>query len=394
MSLFVGREAELESLQGVIQGAGEFGSRQAIAGRPGIGKTTLVQALKARLLEAGYLTTDTLVAVQPGDGSAESFGRVLSALYEIVVANRPHAAHARAMKDTQALVRIARFASRGMNISAFGFGVGASGTETPSTPNDLMIDGPRVLRDLMQLVRGSDARGLVLHVNNLENLSEADARKAADLLRGLRDPMLMHPGLHVLFVGTTDAVNTVINSHAQVSTVFRTLPIQPLGAGEVHQVLQARYEHLRHDPSRPVVPPVRHDTVESLYELLRGDLRGLIKALDEGVTPLLSLSLDIEGDVQPIDEPALRAVLRDRYARELEGKPRADELQVWGEANPEAVHTQKSLERLWSVSQGTVSNTLSSLVSQGLVLQLPRESGREPIPYALSGTAKLIFSPD
>ena len=44
-----------------------------------------------------------------------------------------------------------------------------------------------MLRDLLRYAIGEGASGIVLHLNNLENLSEADASRAADLLRGIRD---------------------------------------------------------------------------------------------------------------------------------------------------------------------------------------------------------------
>jgi hypothetical protein len=42
----------------------------------------------------------------------------------------------------------------------------------------------------------------------------------ADVIRDLRDPLFFQNGLHFVFVGTTEAVDTVVNTHAQVrSTV-------------------------------------------------------------------------------------------------------------------------------------------------------------------------------
>src|SRR4030081_49540 len=77
LSLFVGRVEELRYLRGKIHGAGQGSSRQAIAGVPGVGKTTLVQELKATVLQDGYLATDELVPVLPGDSGHSLFGRVL-----------------------------------------------------------------------------------------------------------------------------------------------------------------------------------------------------------------------------------------------------------------------------------------------------------------------------
>src|SRR5215213_2615818 len=73
LSLFVGRKIELARLRGAIHGAGDRSSRQAVAGAPGIGKTTLVQELKARLLDDGYMTTDAVVPILARDTSEAVF---------------------------------------------------------------------------------------------------------------------------------------------------------------------------------------------------------------------------------------------------------------------------------------------------------------------------------
>ena len=61
LNLFVGRERERQLLLTTI-GSGRS-SRQAVAGRPGIGKTTLVQAVKADAQEAGYWTSSEIMSL-------------------------------------------------------------------------------------------------------------------------------------------------------------------------------------------------------------------------------------------------------------------------------------------------------------------------------------------
>lgn len=400
LGLFVGRGAELAELRGRIHGAGEMSSRQAVAGLPGVGKTTLVQELKAAVLEDGYLTTDALVPILADDTAESVFGRVLGALYDTILVNRPHTVGSKAMQDAQLLVRADRLASGGGSISVMGIGGGVTRGATVLTPRDIMIDGPRIMRDLMNLVRGSDARGVLLHLNNLENLSESDTENAAEVMRSLRDPMLMHSGLHYVLVGTTDAVNTVVNTHAQVRTTFSTLVLDPLATEDVHRMLHARYEHLRFDPARPPVPPAAPEAVAALYELFRGDLRGLLKALDDGVSPLLGLAGTRTGvdtspespSVRPLTADELRPMLQRRYAAHLGGLPeaRAEQLSRWGTRAPGSAQTQKSLKSLWGISQGAVSTAVAYLIQQGYVVALPR-SGASPIQYVLSGVSRLIF---
>lgn len=395
LTLFVGRDEEIRLLTQTVFGAAH-GSRQAIAGSPGFGKTTLVQQLKSKLHAQDYLTADGLVPIVPDDTTAALFGRVLGMLYDTILANRPHTSEHPAMQDAQILVRATRFTTGGgFGGTALGFGANATRSSTVITPKDLLIDGPRIMRDLMRLVQESDARGVVIHVNNLEALGESDAARAADLFRGLRDPMLIHDGLHFIVVGTTDAVNTVVNTHAQVRSIFSTLALQPFDLADVNQMLSRRYRHLRLNKKQDPIAPADHQAVAALYALYRGDLRGLLKALEDGITPLLGIAgLDLAtGAARPITLAEMRTTLQKRYADQLSSlteSKRVDQLSAWGTTAPDATHTQKSLEHLWDLSQGAVSNAIRYLVQQGYVIALPR-TGSDPIQYVLSGTSRLIF---
>src|SRR5258705_7110242 len=195
-------------------------------------------------LQDGYLATDELFTVLPGDTAAGLFGRVLGALYDTILVNRPQSHGSPAMQAAQLLVRAAKLGTGGASVSIMGFGVGATRGTTVVAPRDILIDGPRIMRDLMALVHASDARGVLLHVNNLENLSESDARKAGEILRSLRDLMLLHDGLHYVVAGTTEAVNIVVNQHTQVRTIFDTLMLEPLAVAAGHRRLAERYSDL------------------------------------------------------------------------------------------------------------------------------------------------------
>lgn len=390
LSLFVGRRAELARLTQAIFGAGDNASIQAIGGAPGVGKTTLVKELKALALANGYMTTDAYVTILPEDTTESLFGRVLSLLYETILANRPQSGGNPAMADAKLLVRATRLTSAGVTLPIPGIGgIGMSRGGSITTPKDIMLDGPRIMRNLADMVLGSDARGLLLHLDNLENLSESSATRAADVLRALRDIMLLHNGLHYVILGTSDAINSAVNAHAQVRSVVSSLVLAPLSVSDVHDLLQARYEHLRADPNRPVMRPVNRAAVATLYGIFRGDLRGFLKALEDG-TSLIGLD---EATGRPLTFADLEPVLRQRYERELSELPeqvRTKQLTKWGTKARDVSQTQDSLGKLWGISQASVSTALAYLIRQGYVVALPR-AGRGPIEYVLSGVSRLIF---
>ncbi|TVS07369.1 MAG: hypothetical protein EA413_01225 [Cyanobium sp. PLM2.Bin73] len=391
LSLFVGRERERQLLLTTI--GGSRSSRQAVAGRPGIGKTTLVQAVKADALAAGYWTSAEIIPVTAEGSSEDLLGRLLSGAYDAVLASHPGAGGP-AVETAQQLVRSFRLRGGGFNVSGLGFGAGGSRTEGGSTPpSALVLDGPRVLRDMLAYALGEGAAGVLLHLNNLENLSEADVRRAADLLRSIRDQVLLLDGLHLVVVGTTDAVRTVVQTHTQIRSVFSDpVVLEPLALSKVGQLLENRYEALHLDPSAPWRSPVEEAVVEQLYRLFRGDLRGMLKALEDGITALLGLTPP-GGEAEPVGLDDLLLVLRTRNQRELQdqlGESGWERLAAWGEVDPASVQTQADLVELWNIKQPSVSQTLQQLIEAGAVEPLPRR-GRDAIQYLLTGTARLAL---
>ncbi len=389
VSLFVGRERERQRLLSTI--GSSRSSRQAVAGRPGIGKTTLVQVVKADAMAAGYWTSAEVLPITAAEQAEDLLGRLLSGAYDAVLASHPAAGGA-AMEAAQQLVRGFRLRGGGFSVSGFGFGGGGSRSEGVSTPpSALLLDGPRALRDLLVYAREEGAEGVVLHLNNLENLSEADAGRAADLLRGIRDQALLLDGLHLIVVGTTDAVRTVLQSHTQVRSVFSDpIVLEPLPLGQVQLLLEHRYDALRLDPALPRRPPVTPAVIAQLYELFRGDLRGMLKALEDGITALLGLAPGGQ-DAAPLDLEDLLVVLRQRNAVELEEQLGAglwERLREWADEDPAAERTQAELVALWGIKQPSVSQTLQALIEAGATEALPRR-GREAIRYLLTGTARL-----
>ncbi len=389
LSLFVGREQETQTLLAGI--GGTRSSRAAICGAAGVGKTTLVQQIKAAAIAAGYFATDELVPVYEDDDIERLLGRMLSVLYDTILAARPHTADHAVMRDAQQLVKVARLTAGGANVSVLGIGVGGSrSTNLVTPPGAMLLDGPRIMRAMLALVQEAESQGVVMHLNNLENLSDKGATRAADLLRSLRDTVLLLEGLHILLVGTVDAVFRAVNTHAQVRSIFPVpLVLHAMPIDDVQRLLAARYAYLAIDDRTPV-PPAAPEAVGQLYPLFRGDLRSLLSALDEGTRLLIGTVP--AGTSIPFD--LLHPALRERYEAVLNerlSEIRRRYLEAWAAVGAETAQTQLELQGLWALTQSKVSKTLAELETQGYVIGLPRD-GRSPKQYVLSGVSRLIFA--
>jgi hypothetical protein len=387
LSLFVGRAAEVRQLLTAIGSARS--SRQAVGGSPGIGKTTLVQYVKAEAIAAGYWAASEIVPFYETDTTEQLLGRLLSTLYDTILSAKPALSSDPAMQGAQQLVKVARLNSGGGNVSVAGFGAGMTKNSTPITPPGAMLfDGPRIIRDLLTLADASGSKGVVLHLNNLENLTDNGANRAADILRSLRDQLLLIDGLHILLLGTPTAVVTATATHTQVRSVFTApLILAPLSIDDVQAMLAARYSYLALKHQQPV-PPISPEAVEELYPLFRGDLRSLLNALEDAARLLVG---ELAPGV-PIPLDALRPALQQWYIgilhQQLDEK-RVTQFEMWAAQGVTKAQTQRTLASLWKLSQGAVSNSIAVLEKHGYVVALPR-TGKTATSYMLTGTSQLI----
>lgn len=299
LSMFVGRHDTAElMLRKIMMSPG--GTRQTIKGQPGIGKSTLAQYVKAEAATRFNLLT---VSAPASLGSAADADQVAAQILRAVVEALLLGAKARgtdvsaapAIRQASQLARVFQVTT-GVSggLSAFGFGGSGGTTDTlvmPAAAKPSIVI-PSLLPELMQIAtRDLHATGILLHLNNLDNLPLAEAERAARILRDLRDTALMIEGYHWLVVGTDEAVRTIVDASEQLRTVFhRPAALAPLTEPELAALLDKRYEFLRADTTAPLRRPIEPDAVDALYRLFNGDLRATFEALDAVLSNLLGAS--------------------------------------------------------------------------------------------------------
>jgi hypothetical protein len=254
-----------------------------------------------------------------------------------------------------------------------------------------------LLRELSILARERlDASGVLVHLNNLENLSDEDAESAAWIIRDLRDPVQMSEGYHFVLVGTNEAIRTVVVSTRQVRDVFSLRrPLRPLEFPEIRELLQRRYEHLRVDARKAVRPPVTDEAVADLHALFGGNLRGLLLALEDAAGTLIEYG---GAAGEPMSRSEIRYVLQGRYQEGIEANldpTDARYLQRLAEAQLFDRFSQSDLVKLWGVGQGAVSKILKRLEGAGYVVAQgtgePRGRGRPENTYAATAVTRLAY---
>lgn len=381
VTLFVGRSEELRRITRRI--ASDRSTRTIVQGDPGVGKTSFVNRLKADFAAAGLLTHEHPVRISSETSRASFIADVLRTLVRIrVSAGLREKARDDFWKRTVRLLEGED--TMGGTVSAFGVGGGVTrGFIAPLAPADSLFEH---LGQALRRISEDSGASVLLHVNNLENLSAQGKVETAVLLRDLRD-YLMLPGGHWVFVGATGVEDSVFRVYPQVGGIFpEAETLQPLDAREIERLLALRYGHLAVD-GREVVEPVRPADAARLYALYQGDLRNFLRLLGDAAERGLGLrgiepmsAADVLRHTAPGYERALRRRLGDADFEYL-GRIAAT---FTGDAAPEFRVTDAV--RALGFTQASASQLVGRLETNG-VIRRTRVQGRSvfyrPIGEAL-----------
>jgi DNA-binding MarR family transcriptional regulator len=306
ITLFVGRTEELRRIARRV--VSDRSSRTIVQGDPGIGKTSFVNRLKAEVAGAGVLTHEYPVRITSETTRSSFVADVLRTLVRIRLAAGPGDRDADPFwKKTVRLLEGEEIL--GGSMSAFGIGAGVSREYvTPQAPADSLFEH---LGEALERMHADFGSRVLLHVNNLENLSARDARDTAVLLRDLRDYLLL-PGAHWVFVGATGVEESIFRHFPQVGGIFpQAETLQPLEPAQIEELLSLRYAYLAIEGRTPV-PPVRPAAAARLYTLYQGDLRDFLRMLGDAADRGLGLR-----GVEPMTEAEVLHYVASSYERGL-----------------------------------------------------------------------------
>lgn len=392
LRLFVGREEEQRQLLTTIGSSDS--SRQAVAGFPGVGKTTLVQYIKAEAKKANYCVSDEFISITPEHSSDTLLGQLIAGIYDAICDCKPALKDNEEMKNARHFVEVTRQRNFGGGANVMGTGLEISmSIETHDPIGGLALPTRHIIKNLLKCVlEKSESEGVILHLNNLENLSESDTAKAADLLRSVRDTGLMIDGLHLVVVGPTSAVQDVINRHRQIESVFTPIMIlEQLTLSDVHKLLENRYDALKINSSKSFHRLIEDSIVEELYTVFCGDLRGILKSLDYGIKTLLLTSRNYTVS-SPFTLDDFHPVLKELSQQESEKLERNlgfrnwEHIVKWADVDLDSIQTQESLSKIWKIRN--VSIKIREFIAAGAVEALPKRVERK-IQYLLTGSARL-----
>jgi hypothetical protein len=395
--LFVGRQEEADL---ILRGMGSSPhSRHAIQGPPGVGKTTLVQYIKAQVAEDGWLADANAIPVTSTTSAEELLVRILGSVHDALGARDETLLQQRPMQEVRQLLALERerAVSGSIGLPLVGSLGAGTGPQRFTGPGALMVQPTRLLRELNELAyKHLQAPGILIHLNNLENITEADQKQAARIIRDLRDQALMYPGFHFVLAGTDEAIRTIVAEQEQLRSIFSNPgSLRPLDITQLHALLELRYSHLRVDDERPWTQPATHAAVESLYGLFGGNLRGTLHALDEAAKILVGRE---EDPTAPMTLERMAPVLYRIYQAKMHADLTAaqvNHLTTVADRWPETPITQGAAEKVLKLKRNPTSSLFSELLRKGYLTDAGRaQTGRPGRPeqrYMLTGQARLAF---
>lgn len=294
IKLFVGRDAELALVANQILGSSN--SRALLEGDAGVGKTSFVSRLKTELAKHGVLMHADPVRVTPGMSAQQFVAEVLKVLLQIwatvsvAEASDTFRKAGRAIKREAAVDAESAFWRRvgrliqGEDSTATGVTIAVVGAQRQRVRIPAEIGEISLFDELARAVAyltHNGERKVLIHVNNLENLSLEAAAQAANLVQQVRDCFLVDYS-HWLFVGTTGIGEHVFRASEQVSGIIPfAVPLEPLAPDQVAELLARRYRHLR--TGIRLTEPVAPRDGAALYRRYRGQLRAFLSLLSNAV---------------------------------------------------------------------------------------------------------------
>lgn len=375
MTLFVGRDEELRILASQVVGA--TSSRAIVEGVAGVGKTTFVNRFKTELARHGVLTHAEPVRVTPGMSPREFVGEVLKALLQM------HAMLQAATAAGPGGGVLRRAVRRGTQVVQDEIGLTDDAAfwrriSRLIAGEDSVAIGLSLFDELAEALRrltGGEGRRVLVHVNNLETLSQDNGSQAARLMQNVRDVFLADWG-HWLFVGTTGMADTIFRATPQVSSIIGAeTRLAPLAPPEVAELIRRRYQHLHlGDRVAALTPPIEPDVGAALYARYRGHLRAFLMLASRAVqrraiaAPGVPLTAD---DVLQVMAPRHWETLSARLGTADTEHLRA----IVGGRPSDTEFRVADVTRATAITQASASKLVDRLERAGIILQT-RTEGR------------------
>lgn len=284
ISAFIGRQKEIEVLTSMINmGSGRF----LVIGDAGVGKTSLVNFVRAKAMEGQFFTPRDEIEINNAMTAQEFIIETLSPVYREL--------------NRQSILLSGQIMGALENLYEFG---------KLNEKVEMSYDKLRGLfRDVMKEVAHPRFKGIILHYDNLDNIKERD--DITKMMGEIRD-LFFTQNVIFFFVGGRFLPED-IGYDRRVRQAFNMPPLEvpELSFDDVKKILDERIKHLTLYDNVPPTMPHTEESLKLLFAIHKGNLRDILNSLSSCIMEIARTNSPVQ-----VDEVLLRRTLLKKIERD------------------------------------------------------------------------------
>ena len=364
---FFGRDKELEQLLKAIKS--NKTSRNLIYGEIGIGKTTFANYVRYKLMNDGYFTTLGEIAIQYNWTPDDFMFNTIDAIYTSIsrVKDLRKKFDSELIKKLDIIFGMQRGETTGGGVSIIGSGLNAQKGNLYGAPRLNANSLKLLMQDILDDFNKAGFKGIIIHYNNLELMQDKNEGNLQKILNGVRD-FLQVRGAHFLFVGEKK-VFELFQQIKRFEDIFQVpILLTPFEISDIKQIIEKRMRILSVDGLKPI-SPFDFESLEILFDLYSGNLRGILRSLDCAITQVVkSRPVRIDSDIL---KQSLYSFAVSRFMENLA----ENDLKVLTAILDKKEVTNKVLSEHLKILPQNISASLTKLRQAGAI-RLSRSEGR------------------
>lgn len=275
VSSFIGRNKEKEQLKKIIGMGGDV--RYLITGEPGVGKTSLLNYIRAEASKQQFFTPINEIEINKPLSSNEFIVLTLSALYSEIQRQRI-ILREDLMHKLGALYELTQYGELSHDISKL----------TQLNTHKLIALFKEVIGNLVR----PRFNGIIIHYDNIDNIDNLNALLV--MFGEIRDFLLSHKSIIFFFVGDK-VVADILNEKPRIGQIFISPPLEvpTLSLSDTKKILEERIHRLKFESAIPISPHTE-ESLTLLFNLFEGNLREILNSLTNCVLALPSSNTPIK----------------------------------------------------------------------------------------------------
>ncbi|MBS3149752.1 ATP-binding protein [Candidatus Woesearchaeota archaeon] len=265
----VGRDKEKEDITTNISLGG--GTRFLVIGEAGVGKTSLVNFVRARARKNLFFSPINEIKVQDDWTPTLLVIDVLQNIYSETKSHGIKIQNNNLLKTLEDLFELSRI-------------VEADDINPEAVLSISLSQATRLYEDLVrEIINAGGYKAIIIHFNNLDNLDEAE--NYDKLFNNLRD-FFQNKHSIFIFVGS-EFIYNIINYRPKVRQIFVNVPIEigKLSINEMKMLIKKRISYMRIG-NRDYIEPHSEEALKLLYTLYDGNARDILNSLSTSVQHL------------------------------------------------------------------------------------------------------------